>query len=169
MKLDPAASYKKVLEKKHDVAWSGWGTALRPHFWEHYHSVNAHKGQTNNITNTDDPEMDKMIDMYRNSLNEKERIDLALKIQEKAHEIGSFVPTFMIPYVRQAHWRWLRLPKIPGTKHSETLFDPFNNEFGGLFWFDKKIYDETKKAMKTGKTFAPVTIKDETYKMKTIR
>jgi len=162
-KLDPAASYKKVIEKNHDVAWMGWSTSLRPQYWEHFHSVNAHKPQTNNITNTDDPEMDKLIDAYRNSLEEKERIELSLKIQEKIHEIGSFVPTFMVPYVRQAYWRWWRMPNPPGTKHSGDLFDPFG---GGLFWFDETLYNETKQAMKEGKTFPPETIVDETYKMK---
>ena len=166
-KLDPSAAYKKVLEKKHDVAWSGWSTSLRPQYWEHFHSTNAHKPQTNNITNTDDPEMDKLIDAYRNSLDEEERINLSVKIQEKIHEIGAFVPTFMVPYVREAYWRWWRLPKVPGTKHSDSLFDPFSSATGGLFWYDKKLYEETKKAMKKGKNFPPVTIIDKTYKAKT--
>ncbi len=165
-KLDPSASYKKVMEKKHDVAWSGWSTSLRPQYWEHFHSANAHKPQTNNISNTDDPEMDKLIDAYRNSLEEKERIALSLKIQEKIHEIGCFVPTFMVPYVRQAYWRWWKLPTPPGTKHSEDLFDPFGSGAGGMFWFDEAIYKETQEAMKSGKTFPPVTTVDETYKMK---
>ncbi len=165
-KLDPAASYKKVMEKNHDVAWMGWSTSLRPQYWEHFHSVNAHKPQTNNITNTEDPEMDKLIDAYRNSLEEKERIELSLKIQEKIHDIGSFVPTFMVPYVRQAYWRWWRLPNPPGTKHSGDLFDPFGSTTGGLFWFDETLHNETKQAMKAGKTFPPTTITDETYKMK---
>ena len=65
--LDPAAAYKKVMEKRHDVAWMGWGTSYRPQFWEHFASVNAHKPQTNNITNTDDPVMDRLIEAYRNS------------------------------------------------------------------------------------------------------
>nr|WP_246556404.1 extracellular solute-binding protein [Desulfonema magnum] len=165
-KLDSSAAYKKVIEKKHDVAWMGWSTSLRPQYWEHFHSVNAHKPQTNNITNTDDPEMDKLIDAYRNSLNEHERVRLSLKIQEKAHEIGSFVPTFMVPYVRQAYWRWWKLPNPPGTKHSSSLFDPFGSTTGGLFWYDKNVHEETKQAMKAGKTFSRVTIIDKTYKMK---
>lgn len=144
----------------------GWSTSLRPQYWEHFHSVNAHKPQTNNITNTDDPEMDKLIDAYRNSLNEHERVRLSLKIQEKAHEIGSFVPTFMVPYVRQAYWRWWKLPNPPGTKHSSSLFDPFGSTTGGLFWYDKNVHEETKQAMKAGKTFSRVTIIDKTYKMK---
>ena len=160
-RLDPATSYKKVLEKRHEVAWSGWGTSLRPHFWEHFHSLNAHKPQTNNITNTDNPEMDRMIDAFRNSLSEEERIALSWQIQEKIHEIGAFVPTFMIPYVRQGYWRWWRLPDPPGTRHSDVLFNPFG---GGLFWYDDTLFEETKAAMKDNETFEPVTIVDETFK-----
>ena len=164
-KLDPSAAYKKVLEKKHDVAWSGWSTSLRPQYWEHFHSINAHRPQTNNITNTDDPDMDKLIDAYRDSLDEEERIKLSVKIQEKIHEIGAFVPTFMVPYVREAYWRWWKLPKVPGTIQSTSLFDPFGSTTGGLFWFDEDLYNETKQAMKKKKMFPPVIIIDETYKV----
>ena len=103
------------MEKKHDVAWSGWSTSLRPQSWEHFHSINAHKGQTNNITNTDDAEMDRLIDDYRDSLDEDERIELARRIQTRVHEIGAFVPTFMVPYFREVYWRWWRLPEPPAT------------------------------------------------------
>jgi microcin C transport system substrate-binding protein len=163
-RLDPAAAYKKVIEKKHDVAWMGWSTSLRPQYWEHFHSVNAHKPQTNNITNTDDPEMDRLIEAFRDSLDENERIELSLKIQEKIHATGCFVPTFMVPYTREAYWRWWRLPEVPGTRHSGGLFSPFDSTTGGLFWYDKKLHEETKKAMKQKKKFAPVTIIDETFK-----
>jgi microcin C transport system substrate-binding protein len=165
-KLDSSASYKKVQEKKHDVAWTGWSTGLRPAFWQHYHSDNAHKPQTNNITNTDDPELDKLIEGYRNSLDAEERIELSHIIQEKLQEISAFVPTFMVPYLRRAYWRWWRLPEIPGTKHSEVLFDPFSPFIGGLFWYDKALHEETQKAKKQKKKLQPVTIIDETYKMK---
>jgi microcin C transport system substrate-binding protein len=165
-KLDSAASFKTFLEKKHDVAWMGWSTGMRPAFWQHYHSVNAHKPQTNNISNTDDPELDKMIDAFRNSLDEAERIDLSLKIQAKIHETGAFIPTFMVPYLRQAYWRWWRLPEIPGTKNSNDLFDPFSTATGGMFWYDKKLHEETLAAKKKKIKLPPVTIIDETYKMK---
>lgn len=167
-RLDSSAAYKKVMEKKHDVAWMGWSTSLRPRFWEHYHSVNAHKPQTNNITNTDNPELDAMIDKYRDSLDEQERIELSKKMQEKLHEICPFVPTFMVPYVRQAYWRWWRLPEPPGTKMSGDLFSPFDSATGGLFWFDKSLEEETKQAMKSNKKLEPVTINDETFKMEMI-
>ena len=165
-KMDSATAFKKFVEKKHDVAWMGWTTGLRPAFWQHYHSANAHKPQTNNISNTDDPELDRLIDDYRNSLDKEERIQLSLKIQEKLYEIGDFVPTFMVPYVRQAYWRWWRLPRVPGTKHSDDLFDPFSTATGGLFWYDAQLRKETLAAKKKKIKLPQVTIIDETYKMK---
>ncbi|MBN2544925.1 MAG: ABC transporter substrate-binding protein [Spirochaetes bacterium] len=168
-RLDPATSYKKILEKKHDVAWMGWSTSSRPRFWEHYHSDNAHKPQTNNVTNNDDKELDILIDQYRNSIDENERIKLSLILQEKIYNIGDFVPTFMIPYVREAYWRWIKLPKKFGTKVTDNLFDPFNTSYGGLFWIDENIKKETLDALKSGIKFEPVTIVDETYKMDIIK
>jgi len=108
--------------------------------------------------------MDKLIEAHRNSLEAEERIELSKKIQEKIHEIGCFVPTFMVPYVREAYWRWWRLPNPAGTKNSGDLFDPFGSATGGLFWYDEALYKETKDAMNADKIFAPVTITDDTYK-----
>lgn len=163
-RLDPAAQFKKVLEKRHDVGWLGWSTGLRPHFWEFWHSVNAHKGQTNNVTNADDPELDHLIDAFRNSLEEDERVALSHRIQEKVHDLGAFVPTFMVPYFREAYWRWWRFPSPPATRMSGSLFDPFDSATGGLFWFDPDRRREVQAARDAGRPLAPLTIVDETYK-----
>ncbi|GAB1258794.1 extracellular solute-binding protein [Aurantivibrio plasticivorans] len=169
-RLDGAASFKKVLEKKHQISWMGWSTGLRPQFWGGYHSSNAHIPQTNNITNTDDPELDALIDTYRFAEEKDVAIAAAHAIQEKIHEHGAYIPTYMIPYIRQGYWRWMKLPNPPGTKWSDTLFD-FTaatanlGSIGGLFWIDEEVKQETLDAMKSGKTFEPVTIIDETYRV----
>ncbi|CCK80394.1 extracellular solute-binding protein [Desulfobacula toluolica] len=163
-RLDSTAMFKKFLEKKHDVAWMGWSTNIRPAYWQGWHSDNAHKPQTNNITNTDDPLLDELIDKYRATLNQEERITLSLNIQKVIHEIGAFVPTFMVPYVRQAYWRWLELPEFHGTKRSDSLFDPFSVTTGGLFWMNTDKKDQTLKAMKNDIQFEPVVILDEQFK-----
>ena len=163
-KLDDSAMFKKFLEKQHDVAWMGWSTSLRPQYWEGWHSANAHKPQTNNITNTDDPELDRLIDRYRDSLDEDERIMLSKKIQNRIHEICAYVPTFMIPYVRIAYWRWMCLPDFHGTRMSGDLFAPFSTTTGGLFWIDPQKREQTLAAVKEGKTFEKVLIKDTQFK-----
>jgi microcin C transport system substrate-binding protein len=159
--LDGSSSFKLTLEKKHEVSWMGYSTGLRPAFWQHYHSANAFKPQTNNITNTADPDLDKMIDVYRSSLDRKKRIDLSKRIQAKLHEIGGYVPSYKVGYFRVTYWRWWQFPKIPATKHSGGLF----SELGaGLFWMDPDIKKETLRAMKKGKTFRPETIIETTFK-----
>jgi len=163
-KLDSTAAFKKILEKKHDVAWMGWSTSLRPSYWQSWHSDNAHTPQTNNITNTDDPELDALIDQYRASLDQGERQQLSKAIQQKIHETGAFVPTFMVPYVRQAYWRWLKLPPWHGTKKSNSLFDPFGAMTGGLFWFDETMHGKIEQAMDNGETLASSVIIDDRFK-----
>ena len=32
LKLDPSTAFKKILEKRHDVAWVEWGVGLRAPF-----------------------------------------------------------------------------------------------------------------------------------------
>ena len=164
-RLDSTATFKKILEKKHDVAWMGWSTNIRPSYWQGWHSDNAHKPQTNNITNTDDPKLDELINKYRASLDEEERIDLSLKIQSAIHETGAFVPTFMVPYVRLGYWRWLMLPEFHGTRRSDSLFDPFSTTTGGLFWIDEGKKEETLKARKKKTVFPAVVIVDERFKV----
>ena len=164
-RLDPAAAYKDIIEKKHQVAWMAWSTSLRPQFWSSFHSANAHKAQTNNITNTDDPEMDRLIDGYRAALEAEERIALSKEIQRRIFEIGAFLPTFRIPYVRQGYWRWWRLPEVPGTKLTDDLFEPFSSLSGGLFWYDKALHDETLKAKKRKRKLGPVTRVETTFKV----
>jgi len=153
--LDPTTHYKKIMEKKHDLAYMGWGTGFRPAPWEHFHSINAHKPQTNNVNNLDDPEMDKLIDQYRNSTDEKELILLSHKIQEKIYESGGWVPLDMLPFTRAFSWRWMRIPEIPGYKTTTEIFD--EPSAGGYFWIDENIKNETLEAMKSNKTFKPVT------------
>lgn len=163
---DSTAAFKKIQEKKHDVAWMAWTTNLRPTYWQGWHSDNAHKPQTNNITNTDDPDLDRLIEIYRASLDAAERMELSRKIQVLIHETGAFVPTFMIPYIRQGYWQWVQLPEFHGTRRSDTLFDPFNSTSGGLFWIDRDVREKTLAAKKADTPLTPVVIKNERFRVK---
>ena len=167
--LDSAAQYKKVIEKKYEVTYWAWTTKFRPVYFQQYLSEYAHKPQTNNITNTDDKDLDELINKYRYSFEEKDRIKYSLMVQEKLYEICPMVPLYMVPYVRQGYWRWWRFPEVPGTKNSDSIFDPFGDSTGGLFWYDDQLYMDTLKAMKKKIKFDPVTIIDKTYMMEILK
>jgi microcin C transport system substrate-binding protein len=156
--LDPSTAFKQILEKKHQIAWMGWsGGGLAPVFWEHYHSNNANKPQTNNITNTSNPDLDKKIMAYRASTKKTERVRLAHELEQMVHDQAAFIPTFKVPYTREAFWRWIKLPDHLGTRSNNSLFSPFGTP-GGLFWIDEQEKERTMDARLFGKAFTPVTI-----------
>ncbi|MAA70782.1 MAG: ABC transporter substrate-binding protein [Bermanella sp.] len=151
---DSSSHYKTIMQKQHEIASLGWSTGFRPAFWQHFHSENAHKPQTNNVTNMNNPKLDEKIKQYRSETNKTIRVKLAQEIEAMIHESAAFIPDFKVPYTRGAHWRWIKLPEIPGTKTSGSLYSPFSD--GGLFWIDNTIKIETKTARKSKTTYPAV-------------
>lgn len=167
---DSSASFKKMQEKKHQIAWLTWASGgLSPTYWEFFHSVNANKDQTNNVTNTAIPEMDELIIRYRYSTDLDERIELAHTLEQMVHDHAVIIPTYQVPYTRDAAWRWIELPEWLGVETTGTLFNSMHYSggmfsSGGLFWIDEEKKQETLAAREKGDTFEPIVIKDETYR-----
>ena len=170
-KMDGAASFKSALEKKHDIWWGGLGGGDFPQYWGTKHSINAHKPQSNNFTNTDDPEMDKLIEAFRSAMTTEDRVNLSRKIENLIHQQSAWIPTLEVPYARIGYWRWMKMPDVPGTRiggPATAAFDfgsSFNTSDGGMFWIDTKLKKEVLKAKKKGKKFEPVLIIDKTFKV----
>ncbi len=162
--LDGAASFKQIQEKKHQIGWMSWaGGNLSPAYWEFYHSDNANKAQTNNTTNLAVPEIDALIEQYRNGTDRAERIKLAHAIEQRVHEEGVLIPTFKVPYVRNAYWNWVKLPENLGTR---TTNNPLSPMVDGLFWLDPEEKKATNTAREQGQTRTPVVIKDERWRVR---
>ena len=161
--LDGPGSFKKMREKKHQIAWSGWGVGgLAPTYWSFFHSAGANKPQTNNFANFASPEMDALITAYRASATKEERIALARKIEQVVHDAGIVIPTFRVPYTRAGAWRWVKLPDRLATRTSGSLFGPFAESGGfsggGLFWIDVEEKRRTLDAKQQGRALEPATI-----------
>ena len=159
--LDPSTWGTQIGEKKHEMTLLTFSTGLTPSFWQRYHSENAHKPQTNNITNLDDKALDKLIDEYENASELDRRLELSHEIQQITSEVADYIPSYKIPYVREAYWRWIKLPDAYGTRTSSEIIDPFS---AGLLWIDEDVKKETLEARDAGRAFDPVTIVDETWR-----
>ncbi|MCY4094993.1 MAG: extracellular solute-binding protein [Gammaproteobacteria bacterium] len=170
--LDGSAAFKKQQEKKHQISWGGWASqGLSPRFWEHFHSDNAKRTQTNNITAWADPAMDELIMQFRGSSDLAERIELAHVLEQMVHDSGVMVPSFQVPYTREAAWRWVRVPKHIGTPTSGSIFNTQANSAGifssgGLLWIDAGIKEETLEAKRNGESFGAETIIQNDYRTK---
>lgn len=159
--LDVTTAFKKVSEKNHKIYFGGFaGGGSYPAYWQMYHSENAHKPQTNNITNIDNPELDSLIDAYDASGDKQTMIRLSHDIQEIVYDEAVFIPGFYAPDFRVAYWRWIRFPKDFATRRSSGARDY------GLFWIDESIKRETLKAEEEGETFEPQILTFDQWKPK---
>ncbi|PSU28890.1 extracellular solute-binding protein [Photobacterium lutimaris] len=159
--VDGSSAFKYVLEKKHDLAFINMGGGEIPAYWEYLHSVNA-KPQTNNHTNFRSPEMDKLIDSYNKEFDLEKKQALSHQIQKVVSDEFLIVPGYMVPYTREGYWRWLKYPTPAMTKQTSSLFSVVDL---ATFWIDEEDKKATLSAMKKGKTFEPVTVIDDNYKL----
>ncbi|MEM8768815.1 MAG: extracellular solute-binding protein [Pseudomonadota bacterium] len=166
--LDGTASWKKVQEKQHDIHFSAFNVSpeMYPRYWETYHSVNAWdvpwladgspnparklKSQTNNLQSIALRELDERIEAYRASDDVEEMRRLAFEMEEILHDDGSFVPGFVIPFMRGAYWRWVNWPEDYNVKLATSLTEYF------LFWIDDAEREATLDGRKRGETFPKV-------------
>lgn len=150
--LDSTTAFKKIDEKQDQIAFVAYSPTVEeyPRYWEFFDSANAHKPQTNNITNTDIPALDKLIDQYRHATTMDQIRALATKIETIVHNDAAFVPGFEIPFYRVAFWRWIRWPEDFSVR-----FSLAPGQYG-LDWLDPKIKQETLAARAAGRTFPPV-------------
>ena len=160
--VDGSSAFKYILEKKHQLAFLNMGSGEIPAYWEYFHSDNANKPQTNAHTNYSSPELDKLIEAYDNEFEQQKRYDLSRQIQKYVGDANVIVPGYMVPYTRDAHWRWVKIPKNGMTKNTERILHPMDI---ANFWIDKSVKKETEKAMKAGKSFPEVTVIDDRYKL----
>ena len=169
--LDGPGSFKKMREKKHQIAWTGWGVGgLAPTYWSFFHSSGANQPQRNNFANFASVEMDRLIDAYRASATKDERVELAQAIEQVVYDTGIVIPTFRVPYTRAGAWRWIKLPEWLATRTSGSLFSPFASSGGfsggGLLWIDDDEKRRTLDAKKQGHAFEPVTLINTDYRVR---
>jgi microcin C transport system substrate-binding protein len=165
--LDPSAAYKQIMEKKHQIALMAWaGGGLAPRYWEFFHSDNANRPATNNVTNTADPLLDEKITDYRKATTREERVRLARELEQMVHDRAVFIPTYKVPYTREAFWRWIRLPRGHATRTTDMVINPFGTSSGGLFWIDEEVKAEVQRARPIGEKFERIEILDETWRVR---
>ena len=158
---DANTVFKFVQDKKHEMVWHGWAPRSNlngPTYYGSYHGNNAGIPNNNNFCNFSDPEVDRLIETYRNSNDIEERHKLSKEIQALIHEACCSIPTYYIPFSRIATWRWIRIPDCAEQPTSETLLDY------GLYWIDEEMKKETLEAMNTGKTYPQELRIYDTYK-----
>ena len=125
---------------------------LYPRYWETFHGSNAYedayldaagrpvasyfKGtpnplptqvrvQTNNMTSTFIPELDRLIEIYDQATTLAEIKTLAAQIEQIIHDDGMWINGWATPFYRGAYWRYVKWPADfngAATSNPEELF-----------------------------------------------
>ena len=159
--LDSTAGFKKAMEKKHELTLTGFSGSTSekyPRYWDFWNGEQAYnpdgtvKVQTNNLTETNLPELNALTDRFRASEKHEEKVQLAHQIEQIIHDHAAYICGVYRPMYRVAYWRWVRWPADFNVRRSEYPFEAF------VQWIDPALKEETLQAMKDGKTF-PAEIK----------
>jgi len=156
--LEATVSYKKVMQKQHEITFTAWGiTPPVPDFHQFLHSTNAFdekgnpKPQTNNIFVWGRPDTDRLSEQVRNARDTEALRDASWKLQNIMHDEGIFVPGYAVDFIRIGSWRWVRWPDCETTHFSPpVVYDPHEVY---VYWIDDDIKKETQAARRSGKTF----------------
>ncbi len=167
--LEPTVSYKKVIQKQHQMTFTGWVISPpTPNFHQYLHSSNAFddkgnpKPQTNNVFSWSDPETDRLCELSRTASSVEEFKEVSWTLQRMMHEEAIFLPAFSSSFIRVGAWRWVRWPDSDTTKFSPPIvYDPHEVH---VFWVDQEMKKETQAARRTGKAFEEVSKVVDAYR-----
>lgn len=149
---------KVMFEKKHEMAFSGWGASPPfPNYYQFFHSSNAYdqegnpKPYTNNLNCFADDRMDELSEASRNAETIEELNTISMEAQKLIHDAAIFVPSYGVDFFRIAHWRWIQFPNTEEVQFSPPIVNaPFDLH---LHWVDEEIKAETLTAKRKGESF----------------
>jgi microcin C transport system substrate-binding protein len=160
--MDGTASYEKVMQKKHDITFWGWGTTPPfPRFYEGIHSSNAYEPgattprvMTNNIAVYANPEADPLATQIRFATSEEEIREASWKLEKILHDTAFWIPGYKRQFYRIGHWRWMRWPEDFNVKVAREAQETFT------YWIDAEMKEETLRAKSRDIVYPEV---DEVY------
>lgn len=164
--MDGTASFQKVMNKKHEATFWGWGTTPPfPRYYEGWHSSNAYepgttnpRPMTNNISVYHNPEIDPLAETVRFGTSLEEIREAAYQAEEILHRDAAWVPGYTSDSYRLGYWRWMRWPKDFNVKLTREAQESY------VYWIDEDIKEETLEAKAEGNAFPEVDVIYDKYK-----
>ncbi|MFC5049908.1 extracellular solute-binding protein [Rubritalea spongiae] len=147
----PSVNFKKLLEKRHQVGFLGWGVSPPfPRYFQFFHSSTAFdekgnpKQQTNNMTLYTSEKLDELTKTERNATDLDILKKASWEIQQIVHDQVLYIPGLMTTYSRMAYWDWIKWPQTKLYEFSSPkVYYPVENY---LYWIDPKAKERVLEA-----------------------
>ncbi len=185
--LDSTTGWKKVQEKQHEIALVALSRSveLYPRYWEMYHGSNAYEDaylaadgsfvsrfsdgtpnpapsrvrvQTNNMTVTFNPELDRLIEAYDRATSLEDIRQYARDIEQIIHDEASWVNGWALPFHRTGYWRHVKWPEGFNVMQSRSAEEFF------LHWVDEDERTATAAARRSGQKFPSQVLTFDQFK-----
>jgi microcin C transport system substrate-binding protein len=170
--LEPTVSYKKQMQKQHEMVFGAWNTSPpAPDFYQFLHSTNALDEKGNPKPNTNNtflwarPDTDRLSEQVRTAATREQLADAMHQLQRIMHDEAIFVPGFTVDFVRLGYWRWVKWPDCEDTHFSPPVtYEPHETH---VLWIDDEVKAETQSARRSGKVFPESTKVVDDYRVST--
>ena len=166
--MDGTAGYEKVMQKKHDITFWGWGTNPPfPRFFEGIHSSNAYdpgtkipRVMTNNISVYANATADPLAQGIRFATSEKQILEMSWELEQLLHDTAFWIPGYKREFYRLGHWRWMNWPDDFNVKLTREAQESY------IYWIDVEEKKKTLKARSEGEAYPEVDSIYDQYRVK---
>ncbi len=143
--FEPGAAFERGLERKYEMHITGRTAGFYPAPRQYLHTEFQATTNNNNIWGFGTPEVDSLIQVYEEDLDFEDRRDAMWRIDEIVHDEAFYIPFWNAPYIRLAHWDYIRFPDFWVPKRTQSYTDYL------VFWIDPDRRAALQEAMRTGR------------------
>lgn len=141
--LEPGTAFERGLERKYEATVTARTTSFYPGPRQYLHSDFQKSTNNNNIWGFGSPATDELIRIYEEDMEFDKRLAAMRRLDEIVHDEAFYIPFWGAPYIRVAHWDYLRFPEFYLPRRTYQLTDYL------VFWIDPKRKSALEEAMRT--------------------
>jgi microcin C transport system substrate-binding protein len=142
--LEPGTAFERGLERKYEMTLTSRTAGFFPSPRQYLHTDFQKSTNNNNIWGFGSEEVDALIRIYEEDLDFEARKAAMDRIDEIVQEEAFYIPFWTAPYIRVAHWDYLRFPDFYLPRRSESVTDYM------VYWIDPARKAALDEAMARG-------------------
>lgn len=152
--LEGATNFKKGQDKAYQMHQFSRTANFYPDPHQYFHSEFADVIDNNNVWGYKNPEVDKLIEVYRWDLDIEKRKAAMHQIEDIIADEALLIPFFYAPFIRWAHWDYVKMPKAYFPRRTQQHTDYL------VMWIDEARQKEMEQIIKENRDLGEDTVVD---------
>ena len=155
--LEPGTAFERGLERKYEMTMTSRTSGFYPSPRQYLGTEFKKAKNNNNIWGFGTEEVDALIAVYERDQQLQARQRAMHQIDAIVHDEAFYIPFWSAPYLRIAHWDYLRFPDFYLPRRTEQLTDYL------VYWIDPKRQAALKQAMQKDQAYEVDTVLDKDF------